>query len=700
MICTRAGLPEIGGRGKTPEDTMRQVRQVPVCVCSLLLALLAAVPAAAQRPMTLVDLISVPYLSDPQISPDGTWLLYTLSEPDWKANKATSHIWRARLDGTDTRKMTNGQEGESSPRWSPDATWIAFRAKRGSDTTQIFLMPVGGGEAQPLTSHETSVSAIAWAPDGASLFFLAPDPKTDEEKAREKARDDVYAYDETFKQQHLWVVSVSDKRERRITEGDYSVTEYRVSRDGRRIAHHRSASPQFDEMDRSEVWVMNVDGTEALQLTKNGVPENGAELSPDGAWVAFGAQANERFDTYYNRKIFLVPAGGGPVRVLTADLPYEVERATWANDGASLYFVANMGVHSQIFQIPVKGGPPRQLTEGQHAVVGWSIDRATDRHVFQLNQPTNPGDVWTLVPGGQAEPARVTRVFESLARDFRLPRQERIEWKGADGVTVEGLLYYPLDYQTGLRYPLVVQTHGGPQASDKFGFGWTADSLPVLTAMGYVVLKPNYRGSTGYGDAFLRDMVGSYFKNSHLDVMAGVDHIIGLGLADPERMVKMGWSAGGHMTNKIITFTDRFRAASSGAGASNWISMYAQSDIRTYRTPWFGGTPWQANAPIDLYWEHSPLKYAANVKTPTIFLVGDNDVRVPPEQSVEMWRALKSNGVPTRLYRAPRGPHVWQELRHQLFKGNVEIDWFEKYATRRPYTWEKAPGEDAAKGTP
>ena len=157
----------------------------------------------------------------------------------------------------------------------------------------------------------------------------------------------------------------------------------------------------------------------------------------------------------------------------------------------------------------------------------------------------------------------------------------------------------------------------------------------------------------------------------------------------------MGWSAGGHMTNKIITFTNRFKAASSGAGAANWVSMYAQSDVRTYRTPWFGGTPWQKNAPIDVYWEHSPLKYVANVKTPTIFLVGEKDVRVPMPQSVEMYRALKSLGVPTQLYVAPREPHGWTELRHQLFKVNVELDWFEKYVTKRPYTWEKAPGDSA-----
>jgi dipeptidyl aminopeptidase/acylaminoacyl peptidase len=262
---------------------------------------------------------------------------------------------------------------------------------------------------------------------------------------------------------------------------------------------------------------------------------------------------------------------------------------------------------------------------------------------------------------------------------------------------VEGILYYPLRYAEGTRYPLIVQTHGGPRSSDKFQFGSWSRYVQVQTAMGYVVLKPNYRGSTGYGDAFLRDMVGHYYLQSHLDVMTGVDTLIERGIADGDRLVKMGWSGGGHMTNKIITHTTRFKAASSGAGAVNWISMYAQSDTRVQRTPWFGGTPWQEDAPIDTYWGHSPLKDISNATTPTIILVGANDERVPPPQSVELYRALRANGVPTHLYMAPREPHGWQELRHELFKINVELDWFEEHARGRDYEWAVAPDGDESR---
>jgi dipeptidyl aminopeptidase/acylaminoacyl peptidase len=662
--------------------------------------LLAATPVFAQspastspRPMTIVDLLNVPRLSEPQLSPDGKQVAFVRSDADWKANKRITHIWRVPIGGEPTQ-ITTGAEGESNPRWSPDGASIVFAAKRaGDEAAQLYLLAMSGGEAVRLTTHDTAVSAPAWAPDGSAVYFLASDPKTAAEKAQDKAKDDIYAFDEDYKQTHLWKVAVGAKQETRLTDGGFTVASFRVSTDGRRIAHLRAPSPLSGEADRGEVWVMDATGAGGVQLTKNGVTESGPELSPEGSTVLFVSASNGRFETYYNDKLFLVPAAGGEARMLAPEFPYEVERAVWSKDGATIYFSANTGVRSQLYAVAVTGGAPKALTTGDHALPGWQYNAKADAHVIVRDQPANPGDVW-LVSGGRA-PTRVTRMLEPIAAQYALPKVEVITWKGKDGVGVEGLLYYPLGYTVGVRYPLVVQTHGGPAASDKFGFGAPSSYTQVLTAKGYAVLKPNYRGSTGYGDPFLRDMVGGYFRNAHLDVLAGVDHLVALGIADPDKLAKMGWSAGGHMTNKVITFTDRFKAASSGAGAANWVSMYAQSDVRTYRTPWFGGTPWQKDAPIDVYWDHSPLKYIANVKTPTIFLVGERDVRVPMPQSVEMYRALKSLGVPTRLYVAPREPHGFGELRHQLFKVNAELAWFEQWVTKRLYTWEKAPGDES-----
>ncbi len=668
-------------------------------VALLLLGLTGSAVAQGQRSMTLVDLLEVPSLGDPALSPDGRQLVYTMSRPDWKANRRVGHIWRMNLDGSATVQLTNGPRSESSPRWSPDGKTIAFLASRGEgEQTQIWLIDNAGGEARQLTSHETGTSSITWSPDGSTIYFLASDPKDAEEKEREKLKDDVYAFDENYEQRHLWKVTVADAKEQQITQGDFSLGNYTLSQDGRKVVHNRSPNPLLGSGNQSELWVMDPTGSNAVQLTRNTVGEGGAEISPDNAQILFTSDANERFEGYYNSNLFVIPAAGGEARMLLRDLPHEIGDAQWSRDGRSIYFIANMGVHSQLFQLDLATNRVTQRTDGRHAIGDWRPDFANQRHLVTLSQATSPGEVW-MWREGSATPEQITHVFDHLARDFRLPRQERVEWKGRDGVTVEGLLYYPLDYQQGRRYPLVVQTHGGPRSSDKYGFaGGTGNYAPVLAAKGYVILRPNYRGSTGYGDAFLRDMVGHYFQNAHLDVMTGVDHLIRMGIVDSARMVKMGWSGGGHMTNKIITFTNRFKAASSGAGAANWISMYAQSDTRTQRTPWFGGTPWQANAPIDLYWEQSPLKYIANATTPTLILVGENDPRVPMPQSVELYRALKSNGVTTKLYVAPREPHGWGELRHQLFKMNAELDWFERHAMNRAYVWEKAPGGEP--GTP
>ena len=698
--------------------------------------------SAAQQPAGIVDLINVPSISSPRLSPDGTRVLYVRSDADWEKNRTVGHIWLATLgDGVDVRlatpasgsdlRLTAGENGESNPRWSPDGALIAFTAKRGDDEAeQIYLLDTRGGEARRLTDHPTAVSSISWTPGGDALFFLASDDKTEEEKERQEVGDDVYAFDENYTQRHLWRVSLADGTSARITDGDYSVNEYRLSRDGAMVAYDRGPSPLFDDNDDGELWVMNADGSDMRQVTRNGVPEYGPELSPDNLWVLFRADSNPEGEFYYNDKVYVasasagdgsMPSGDGSMpsrygnmagrdgnmargdgnmaayRLVAPDFPHEASQAVWGRDASTILVQANTGVRQELFSVDVASGSWTQITRGDHSVSLGSYQPALDRMAVTVVGPAEPGDVWLLDGVGGAM-ARATTVNADAAERFRLPRVEAIQWWGEDGVAVEGLLYYPLDHAPGARRPLVVQTHGGPASSDRFRFPSSHNYETVLTSLGYFVLKPNYRGSTGYGDEFLRNMVGNYFDQAHKDVMAGVDHLIAEGLVDGDRMAKMGWSAGGHMTNKIVTYTDRFRAASSGAGAANWVSMYGQSDVRIYRTPWFGTTPWEEGAKIDQYWQDSPLREVWKVTTPTLFLVGEEDARVPMPQSVEMFRGLRHNGVPTHLYVAPRQGHGWRELRHRLYKANVELDWFERWVMDREWEWETAPGdEDAAR---
>jgi len=605
-------------------------------------------------------------------------------------------VWRVNTDGSVPVKLTAPRQSATAPRWSSDGAIIAFVANgAGSNVAQIWLLPSDGGEASQLTTHATSVSAVSWSPDRTFLYFLAADPPSEQETRTQKEGDDVFAFEEDFKQVHLWRIAVADKAEQPLTRGDSSIQSYELSRDGRKIVVHRAPGPFQEHSANGDIGLVDAGGGDIVPLAASQFRQSGARLSPDNSKVLFVAMPG-----YYTDRLFVVNADGGTPERLIPEFPHQVVDADWSKTGDAIFVLANLGLHTELFCLDLATGRTTQLTEGQHDLALWTYHPATDQHLVAIDSASGPGDLWVLPAGGTVSSGRqVTRVFDYLAREFSLPRQERVEWKGADGVRVEGILNYPLDYKPGARYPLVVRDGGVIFSSMKFGFGSWGGYTQVLAAKGYAVLETNPRGVGGYGDEFLRDMVGHYFQNAHLDVLAGVDRVIEMGVADPGRLARMGWSAGGTMTNKLLTVTDRFKAASSGAGVVNWISMYAQSDVRYYRTPWFGGTPWQANAPFSSYWDHSPLKDLSKVKTPTLILVGESDVRVPPAQSVELYRALKSNGVPTRLYIAPREPHGWRELRHQLFKMNAELEWFEKYVTGRPYIREVPPPPDASRPT-
>lgn len=597
-----------------------------LAMTTIALAVASPSPAQSRKPLTLVSLAELPRLQDVQLSPDGRFVSYMLARADWKANRQIAHVFRQSTRGGAPLQITSGDAGETSARWSPDGRSILFLA-RGDSGLQIFVVSADGGQPRQLTRHVTGVYggfAAAWAADGSAIYFLAADPQPDLERERERLRDDLYGFEEVVRQRHLWRVTTAGAVERRITQGPFSVLSFRLSRDGTRLAQQRAPTALVGDAYRGEIWVSDASGANPRAVTSNGVEELEAELSPDNARLLFLAEANAGLEPNYNLALFLVAADGGSPRPLLPDFPYAVEHARWSPDGDSVLAVVNMGLHSEIFRIDVATGTPQALTDGRHSVQFWSLAPDAGRMVFQLDEPTRLGDAWTIgLDGGM--PHRVTSVYDTLAGDYALPEQEKVSWRAVDGTTVEGLLYYPIGYERGTAYPLVVQLHGGPHESDKFGFGpgLIVNYVPVLTARGYAVFRPNYRGSAGYGNTFLRDVVGNYFQNMHLDVMSGVEHLVHQGVADSGRMAVMGWSAGGHLTNKLITFTNRFKAAASAAGAANWVSLFAQTDVRATRSAWFGGMPWGPQAPVDTFWSNSPLKDAANVRTPTLLLAGE-----------------------------------------------------------------------------
>jgi dipeptidyl aminopeptidase/acylaminoacyl peptidase len=715
-----------------------------VAIVALLCGCLWVPTSRAQtlRPMTFLDMQQIRQVSSPAPSPDGKWLLYTLSTPDWKEAKRytdvylvstqqgvpstrqmtftkekneTSPRWsrdgkffvflsnreapesaasRSQLylmhpDGGESQRLTDTKEGVSEFAFSRDGRWLAYRSGKTGEE-QLYALPVAGIEtatAETLTKHPTGIRTWEWAPDSKRIYFVTPDKIDQDEKLRREKKFTVNIRNPETPVASLWALELDSHTTKQFTEGGaYSVDDVTISADGKWVGF-RGLSPDrykrgiTQENLYSDLYLLNTTTGIVERLTTNAeVGENGLSFSPDSKWVNFSAPDDmEQYGMTNNRAyIRAIADNGKPFRKLGTSFDGNVSVGFWSADAGTLYFNEGIKATNQVVSLDVSHNTTRPLTE-ERGSVAVERDKETGVLLLSYSDGSTPNTLFTIDTIANASTRSSWRQLTDpnpQVKGFALGQQEEITWKSKDGTTVGGVLVKPVGFRQGQRYPLIVAIHGGPASADILSFNGGYGSQ-VYAGAGYVVLRPNYRGSTNYGFKLKTDIVGNYMAPGFDDIMAGVDYLIAQGIADPDRMGALGWSAGGHWSNWILTHTDRFKAISTGAGTSNWISMYAQSDVQRNRQFYLGNKlPYDD---FDAYWNQSPLKYIKNAKTPTMIHVVEGDPRVPSPQSIELHMALKQLGVPTELYMYPGNTHGIPDPRNQLVKSVSEMAWMDYY---------------------
>jgi dipeptidyl aminopeptidase/acylaminoacyl peptidase len=624
--------------------------------------------------LTALDLMKVAAVSGPRISPDGARVAYTVSETKMEKDKEwknVGQVWIVTTAGGKPQQYTRGEKSASAVEWSPDGKLLAFLSDREKDgERQVWMMMADGGEAWAVTTHKGGVSGFRFSPDGKQLLLTATDQPNKDEEDRKKVKDDTMVIDRDIKMTHLWLWHIEKKEEKRLTEGNFTVSDPQWSPDSARISYTTRPTPGADDGSLSHIWVLTItSGDKESRAGLEGSSDT-ARWSPDGKWIAYTGSPDASGGVTATH-LYLVPALGGAPKQLTTKFDLNVGTPVWSRDGRTIYFSTNEFEAIEIYSCEVASGAVKQVSRrgGVTGITEISTDGKTI--VGTLSSPGQPTELYRA--GVSFSTFNPLTNHNAWLKDYGLADTEIVRWKSKDGTEIEGLLTKPVGYSGG-KTALLLNPHGGPTGASINNFNGT---VQVLAANGFAVLQPNFRGSTGKGLAFAQANKNTWGKGDYEDCMTGVDAMIASGLADPDRLGAFGWSYGGYMTFWILTQTDRFKAVSPGAGLSNIYSMYSQTDIHRYMQ-WFYSdkAPWEAT---DLYWDRSPMKYVKNVKTPTMIMHGQVDTRVPIAQAQEFYQALKEMKVPAEFVVYPRENHGFTEPRHQLDRVRRYVKFFAKY---------------------
>jgi dipeptidyl aminopeptidase/acylaminoacyl peptidase len=670
----------------------------------LLCAFLALQPSRAQsqRGVTPEDYFSFHFLSDPHISPDGQWVAYVLTSVNQKQNHRESSVWLVPIDGSSApRRLTADGFNSNSPRWSPDGATLAVLSTRSAGSSaadrprpEIYLLPMaGGGEARPLTKLRNGIQSYQWSPDGSRIVLVGSSGPLDNIPPADR-KSDVrhyshidYKFNDTGwfddKRRHLWVVNVPGGEAKQITEGqDWNDTDPQWSPDGTRIAFVSDRTGKaYDGSHNTDVWVIPASGGALTKISDHPFEDESPRWSPDGQQILFTGQT----ERHQFRKLYLADSAGGSashIAVNNLDLiPGEVH---WPSQGFA-WFSSGVKGETQVFRADLSAHSFAPVTSGARDTHAFDLHLSSRKMVYLANDFQHPDDLYAADLDGSGE-RQLTHVNAELWSHLELQPLERLAYKSTDGWAIEGFFVKPLGWQPGKKYPLVLVIHGGPEGM--FGMGWYHE-FQVYAAKGYAVFFCNPRGSTGYGEKFERGEINNWGGMDYQDIMAGVDAALKrYPWVDANDLGVTGGSYGGYMTNWIVSHTNRFKAAVTLRSISNFISDDGTRDGPYGHEDYFKGIFFDD---FDQYWDASPLKYARDVRTPTLILHSDNDYRVPLEQGEQWFRALQHYGVPSEIVIFPRENHNLTrtgEPQHLVESLNWQLYWFDRYlngdATAKP----------------
>jgi len=670
----------------------------------LLIVLVLASGLAAQttrRPLKLDDLTRFRDVRDPQISPDGQWIAYVVGTTDAKEDKSSSHIWMIGMDGSNDRQVTFSQDSENSPRWSPDGKYLSFTSSRPGKArgNQIWLLDRSGGEAWQLTELKGRLQGYEWSPDAKRLALVIgdPDPEADPGPSpqpgatatprvpkpividRYRYKQDGQGYLLSGRHTYIYIYDLASKKLDRLTTSKWDESSPSWSPDGSRIAFMSNHGEDPDREPSAQLFVAEAKaGATEKQLTPSTIRAGRSrpEWSPDSKWLAILDSDEKKYGAYSMDHLLLVASDGSsaPTRFKpTEDLDRGVGSPRFSEDGKSIRFLVVDDRSVYPSQASLTGATIERLLKPP--IVISSLMTVAGRTIGLSGGDNKTTEIHALEGGTLRQ---ITHQNDALFAELDLGMTEEVGFKSKDGTQVNGLLTYPVGYVKGTKVPLLLRIHGGPNSQDQHSF---SAERQVFAANGYAVLAVNYRGSAGRGQKFSRAIFADWGNYEVQDLLAGVDHVIKMGVADPERLGVGGWSYGGILTDYLIASDTRFRAATSGAGTAFTVAFYG-TDQYIIQYDYEIGPPWNPKA-WDTYVKISyPFLHADRIRTPTLFLGGERDFNVPVQGSQQMYQALRSLGIDTQLIIYPNENHGIQRPSYQRDRMERYIAWYEKYVKK------------------